>query len=244
MNRGAQVIVALALLVPVTSAARADDSLDEAQRLNNQGIEAMEQRLDFVAARELFERSLAVHPTPAAGFNLGHAYHSQGSPLQAIAVWNRVLEGAYGELVPEQRAEVARMIDEASALVASIRVRLQTARAVARLSVDGEPEGELDLGDERVIPVDPGRHVVSASAEGYERVERVLRVGPGEREAISLTLTALPSGSVFESAWFWVVVGAVLAAGGAGLAIALAGPYYGAPEESPPFGSAITLLGP
>lgn len=77
---------------------------------------------------------------------------------------------------------------------------------------------EADRGAPNVFTVAPGSYPVSARLDGWSSASAEAEVSGGEETRIRLTLEEQKS--LFESPWFWVVVGAV-AVGGASTAIAL-----------------------
>lgn len=122
------------------------------------------------------ERALELADTIDVRFHLGACLHALGRHAEAIAH----IERFAAEVDPD--ADIER---------ASIALRiLERARAeVGSLAIVVEPRGALVLvdgravigGGQRVVLLDPGRHVLRAEYVGHETVVRSVEVEPGGR---------------------------------------------------------------
>ncbi|MFT5358307.1 MAG: Tfp pilus assembly protein PilF, partial [Polyangiales bacterium] len=90
----------------VTASASADDAAD-AQAMFAAGVAALEQN-DANAARVAFERSLELHPTSAAAFNLAGVLTDLAQPAAACSLYEELGRGVYGTLTSSQAGEVER----------------------------------------------------------------------------------------------------------------------------------------
>ena len=92
------------------------------------------------------------------------------------------------DLPAADRAQVLKMLAQARAKVGAVMVTVSPAGA--EVLVDGEVVGVAPL----VAPVfvEAGGHRVEVRAEGYERGEQAMVVGPGREIAVNLLLTASP----------------------------------------------------
>lgn len=218
----------LAVLSPDT--ARADDA-EDARAMFSVGILALEQG-DNTAAHAAFVRSLELHPTSAAAFNLAGVLSDIDRPAAAHALYEELARGVYGELTPEQRAEVVRLSAEADAASARIEVSVVAAGPVS--VTIGEHSGTASEGAPFVQIVDPGEHVVRGTTEGARPTERQVNVRSGgvgrtllRFETIAPVTTVVdledevgPEEGGMENpdarggrTWLWVVLGVVVAAG-------------------------------
>jgi tetratricopeptide (TPR) repeat protein len=137
------------------------------------------------AVREL-EAARSLYPTASIHFNLGLAYRGIGRSRDAIASFERFL-AAVGETGdPERVEEVNRYLRTLRSALARVRVRVSPADA--QVSVDGTP---IAVGESE-IALDPGSHVLEASAPGHRAVRREIRVEPGSSttEVLALEQTA------------------------------------------------------
>lgn len=236
----AALLVGLALQPVLSpSAARAQEApLDptqaEALALFRRGVELGEEDR-WAEALEHFRRSRELAERPNTVFNVAFALMRLGRFTQAIDEFDRYLAMTEGE-TSERREEAARLRGESLASVAEIDLELTPPDA--RVLLDGEPIAQ-ETGSPRTLHLDPGRHVVRATAEGHEEGVLAISVLAGERGARSLALTAHetetppppPSGSVLEDPIFWVITGIVVV--GAGVAI---GAGVAASQSAEPYG--------
>lgn len=148
-----------------------------------------EPRYAFDVAIDRLRESLAIVPRPATAFNLALALRGAGRLRDAITQLDALLEGEHGALRPEQRGEAETLRREAAADLATLRIHAHGAPAI-ELRVDGE---RIERSVEGVVEtrVDPGEHVVTASAPDHATVERRVRVMRGAAAEIELVLGPL-----------------------------------------------------
>ena len=118
------------------------------------------------------------------------------------------------------RAEATRRRGEAIASLATLTLDLTPEQA--RVLVDGE--GNDAEGSPRVVSLDPGRHLLLVTAEGYQEGRLEISVLAAERATRSLTLTAVSSGgggqtSLVEDPIFWVVTGVLVVGAAVGIGV-------------------------
>jgi tetratricopeptide (TPR) repeat protein len=221
--------VARAAAQPPTSEPDAETA--EAQALFRRGIElSAEDR--WADALEHFRRSHARVPRPSTLFNIGVTLGRLGRFVEAIAVFDAVL--AEASLAEGPRAEALRLRAEAVASVAELTLALTP--PTATLSVDGVLRPGAD--SPRIVPLDPGRHVLRAAAPAHDEGVLEVSVRSGEHAARSLELglsappaEGAPTRTVFDEPAFWIVGGALVVAigvgTGVGVALSTPAPQYG-----------------
>lgn len=178
-------------------------------------------------ALELFRRSLAAVPRPSTRFNVGFALFQLGRYREAIEIFDVYLGETEGEST-ELRAEAVRRRGEAVAALATLSLSLDPPDATLR--VDGAPaEGS---GRARVLSLDPGRHLLLASAPGREEQQREISLLAAEHAEASIVLepiapfdthetdTTDTSGTSLENdPIFWIVLGSAVLAVGIGVGV-------------------------
>ncbi len=177
-------VIARVLIVSMVlslSASVGAQSRDRARRLFDQGTAAMDQGR-FAEARDLFRRSLSLFPNAGTAFNLAVALERTGELVEAVGVFDALREGAFGELARAQRGEVERLRNDADEGVAVLTLTMPESVQGVEVRVDGEVR---DLGP---IRLDPGSHVVLATAPLREPFERRVDVTRGAREDLSIAL--------------------------------------------------------
>lgn len=204
----------------------ADPAQAEAQALFRRGVELGEQDR-WAEALEHFRRSRDIAARPNTVFNIAFANYRLGRFREAVPAFDEYLAMTEGE-ASERRDEAVRLRGEAVASLAEIRLTIEPADA--RLLVDGEAHD--GSGAERVVVLDPGRHVLRASAAGHDEGTLSLAVLAGERGERRMTLAASathgegheeppPGPSVFEDPVFWIVAGVIVVGGGVALGVGL-----------------------
>lgn len=176
-----RVLLLALLLTTLPRAAQAQDSRRAARALFQEGVVALNESR-FARARDLFRRSLALFPNAGTAFNLAVAHARTGHFVEASDLYGALLDEAHGSLRAEQRREVARLRREADANVAHLALEVPDAPDGLIVRVDGE---RVLVGPLRL---DPGEHVVVASAPRFETLERTLVLEPGATRELALGL--------------------------------------------------------
>lgn len=183
-----RIVFALWMVLALGSVAEAQDAASEARRHFEAG--AAHARADrWTEALEEFRASDALLPRASTEFNVASALVRLGRDREALAVLDAL--DARTDLDAALRTDVGALRAAAEDAMRTLVVSVRPAET--RIEIDGEvAEGE---GGERSIRVDPGAHVLVASAPG--RAERRLTV-PADGTALALDLDALPGVLVVE----------------------------------------------
>jgi hypothetical protein len=235
-------VLALALPSLVATGVRADDE-EDAEEAFQQGLTAFDAG-DLEAARASYERSLALHPTAAAAFNLAGVLTDLERPIAAGVLYDELSRGVYGALDDAQLVEVAALGRAAEDAVARIEVRVASATPV-EVQIDGETVGTATEDSPVTHTVEPGVHSVrGARTDGLETTRDVdVRPGGLGRALLRFEESAPPDRQVDDpvlatplaapdeepsdddgrgiSPWVWVLVGALVVGGGVTAAILL-----------------------
>lgn len=223
--------VVLAIAPTENAAAKA-----EAQALLSQGAELYEQG-NYAAALERFTAAYEVFPSPKLWFNIGQANRDLGRPVEALEAFERFLSEAPAAL-PEAVAEARRSATDLAGKLGQLRVTCSTPGA--EVAVDGRRVGTVPPA--RTVWTTPGRHQVTVRHSGFLPAIEDAEVTAGGTRSVTIELRALapPPGDpalssaerresaddtetraapLYRRAWFWVAVGAVVAAGGVTIAL-------------------------
>ncbi len=222
-------VLLVGALLCAASTSYAQSAEARALALFNEGMTAL-QEFRFSEARSLFEESLREYVEPGAAFNLGLAHRGAGDSMAAIEQWTRLLNGQYGDLDDAQRTQVESLVREEREALAHLEVRLgaHSETVELRIRIDGEEQDAIETGRRNFYVLNPGRHVLTGRAAGFETVEERVELARGERSSLDLTLTALPVTRVrvWQRAWFWTLLGVVVLAGVATAVGFATGPHY------------------
>lgn len=238
MRCGSAVTLAL---VCMTGAAAAEPSSQERALAESLFREAkgLAKAERYADACPKFEESHRLDPQLGTLLHLATCHEEQGKTASAWAEYSAAVELA-SERGDRRREKLAS--DRAAALEPTLSRLTLTREGRARpaavtVRLDQKPIGEAMLGT--AMPVDPGEHVVTVSADGYATWTREVRVeANGARVALRIgdlrptreepappdEPPPAPSTSGMETAG-WVILGvgaaSLLAGGGLGIAAAL-----------------------
>ena len=198
---------------------------------------AQVQSEQFALAAASFEESYRLRPVPVVLFNLAGAYDRVGRARQAIETYERYLREAGATLPQERTAFVRDAVTRLRGQLSTVTLRV-TPRDFA-VEVDGRRESPVA----GALTLDPGRHVLTFTADGHAVARRELDARAGANTELDVTLTANAVANtttapdprvtltpaeegrpVTQRWWFWTGVG-VAAAGVAVGIMAAAGVF-------------------
>lgn len=183
-------ILSCAILLSSLATHSVTEAQDAAQSLFQQGTRALHDE-DYVTATKLLEQSLSLHPHPPTANNLATAYEGSGEFKKALELLQRLADGAFGKLEPEQLAIVLerkkKLVSRLGTLVVTVDGSSQ-----AEVRVTGHEAPYLWQGNAISIDADPGFYVISARAEGFEGTRKSVTLSEGQTQALSLRLRELP----------------------------------------------------
>lgn len=182
MTRVVTLWATLLLASPVSAQTPTDEL--EARALFEAGQQAVE-RAQFDDAQRLFERSLELHPTPAAAFNAAVAAEEAGALPTAIGHLDRLLAGDYGALPPARRDAVGALRDSMVERVGTLVVRADAPEVQVRIG-----EETLDVHGEATVHLAAGTHRFVVEVPGRAPRPRQITLSAGERRTVDLMLEA------------------------------------------------------
>jgi hypothetical protein len=153
----------------------------------------------FAAARDLLRRSLELAPNPGSAFNLAIALRGTGELRSAVGTFEALLAGGHGELSPAQAREATDLMARTRAELAHLEVHVTGAPSV-EVRLDGELVGEAPEGGTVRTEVDPGAHVLTASAPRRVPYEERLTIEPGATVVAHAELAASALGTLVVEA--------------------------------------------
>ena len=165
---------------------------DEARELFDRAVAAREVGR-LAESSELFHRSLTLSPRPSTAFNLAVTYVARGELRRAIAMLDKIEAGRYGTIRDRQQRDLVDLRKTTRRALAPLRIVVHgTSSAVIRLDgvvLKGSPVPHRSAKHRRVVAterVDPGEHVVVASAYEHGTVERVVKLGKGDAQVVHI----------------------------------------------------------
>lgn len=183
--RGALVV---ALVTCVGQLARAQEPADEAALARAraaffEGV-AAEDRHEFAAAADAYERARAITVSPQLLFNLASCRERLGELLRARDTFEEARALAEARGATEIEAEARSRRDAVVARVPRLVLRARASAAGAAIRVDGAP---VEPGAGPVL-LEPGPHRVVAEREGAGPFELTFDAAPGTERVVEIEL--------------------------------------------------------
>lgn len=186
------------LLVLASPAARAAPSDQAAAEALFQEGKALFDKGTYAQACPKFEESYRLDPAGGTLFALALCREAEGKLASAWAHFSAVAtsKGARADRVATARTKVA----ELEPRVPRVVIVVPDAARVPGLSVkrDDTELGASSWGTS--LPLDPGEHVVVASAPGYATQRESLTLAPGDRREVRIALRAAPASAGSDAA--------------------------------------------
>jgi hypothetical protein len=166
-----------ALLVLVLLAAPAyADSKAEAVALFEEGIKELKAG-NYDKACAALKQSNELHADSGTRGSLARCYEKQGKVASAWALWVDLSSTAPKNLRPDAAANAAKLEPR----LPKYMLKLAPGTPQVAITVDGAA-AKLDVA----VPVDPGNHVVEATAAGHEGWKHELTAVEGKTETITI----------------------------------------------------------
>lgn len=194
-RRAASLLLGLCcgLLAPSVGAQSAAD-VDAARELFKQGSQAGKKG-KWGDARDKYRRSLELKAAPITHFSLAVAEKHTGDYVSALENFRAFLVSPPNEATDGYREPAQAAVDELETLVGRVAISIEPRYAAElAVTVDGVTVPEAALGTPRIV--NPGKHVVKATAKGYRSVSEPFDVASGGQAEVALKLEPAPPGEV------------------------------------------------
>ncbi|MEO7330406.1 MAG: hypothetical protein ABI193_17655 [Minicystis sp.] len=173
--------------------ARAQNPADRAtaRALAAEGQEALDKK-DFVTAADRFSRADSLYHAPTLVLGLAEAQVGQGKLIDALETYNRLVrEGVPPKSPPAFTKALADAVKELDALtrrIPTVTINV-TGSKDASVTLDGAPVPGAALGVKRLV--DPGKHIIRATASGFEPSESTVNIPEGKGVVANLELKVI-----------------------------------------------------
>lgn len=173
--------------------AQADGDRATARALGQAGQKALDAK-DYKSAEDDFRRADSLVHAPTLLLGLARSLAGEGKFVEAQEAYRRIVREGVAPGAPEvfSRAvdEAKQEVDGVSARIGGMTIRVQGADgkpvAGVKVTIDDAPISAASLGVRRLV--DPGNHLVKASADGYKAAQVQVTVAPGGSSDAPLTL--------------------------------------------------------
>lgn len=183
--------LALVLGVSAPSGAQGGPEV-EARSLFRSGLRHVEHE-EMADAVVDFQASLALVPRVSTALNLAFALQSIGALQNALEVLSRAQAGEFGPGSEDLgiAGHITRIEASLGRAFVAVAASGETPLGEVLLAVDGDPVERLEGAGAVSFAIDPGEHVISATAVDHEPTQARVQVSPGGR--VELTLRLSPS---------------------------------------------------
>lgn len=187
------------VLGPRVAHAQSDSDRATARELGHQGQQALDAK-DYKTAEDRFRRADKLVHAPTLELGLARALAGVHKFVESQETYNRIVrEGvppgapdAFKEALEAAKAEVGSVAPHVAR--ATINVAADSPGADvsnAAVTLDGQPINSASFGVAR--QVDPGDHVLKATADGFDPAEQHFTVPEGGTQTVQLTLHKNPN---------------------------------------------------
>jgi tetratricopeptide (TPR) repeat protein len=166
----------------------APDDVQQARERFQRGAELYKEG-SFDAAFAEFSRAYEIAPNYRVLYNLGQVELERHDFASAMRFFQRYLTDGGAEVDAERRAQVEREISSLKNRVAELTVKSNVTGV--EISIDGTVIGTLPLPSP--VLVSAGVRRISARRDGYQPIDRTLRVAGGDNPVLELQLEPMQS---------------------------------------------------
>jgi hypothetical protein len=183
-------VLAVALVLAAPNAfAQSDADRATARELGQDGQAALDAK-DYAAAEDHFHRADALFHAPTLLLGYARAEAGLGKLVSASEAYNRILREGVAVGAPDA---FVKAVEAAKVETSAVEARIASVTVVVSgpdsptVTLDDQPLPIAALGVKR--PVDPGPHVVKATASGWNPAEASFTVADGGAANTTLTMT-------------------------------------------------------
>jgi hypothetical protein len=184
----ASLLLAGTLSPTLARAQTSDADKATARDLTIEGYKALESK-DYAAAFDRFTRADTLYHAPSVILGLARAQVGLGKLVSAQELYNRA---AHETLPPNASGASKKAVQDAQKELDGLTRRIPSViinvkgNDAARVTLDGTEVRSAALGVKR--PVDPGKHLITASATGFDASEVTMSIAEGKTESLTLEL--------------------------------------------------------
>jgi hypothetical protein len=176
--------------------AQSDADRATARELGKDGQTALEKK-DYKTAEDLFHRAESLFHAPTLLLGYARAEAGLGKVVNAAEAYNRIVREGVAPGAPQVFVDA---LAAAKAEVGAVQARIATVTVTItgpsdpKVTIDDTPVPTAALGVRR--PIDPGSHVVKATADGFDPGQTTFTVADAGSTTASLTLTKSAAAAV------------------------------------------------
>jgi hypothetical protein len=165
--------------------AQGKDGLGRARERFREGL-ALEAGGNYARALQVFKEVAEIKSTPAVRFHIAQCEEKTGDYIQALGSYRLALLEAQSKKVKDVVKEATAAIAALEPKIPALTIRRGEGATVATVTLDERALGATEIGTS--MPVNPGPHVIEASASGKQPFKSELNLADGEKETIEVIL--------------------------------------------------------
>jgi hypothetical protein len=176
-----------------TSQMSEEEKKNVARTLGEEGQKAFDAK-SYPRAEQLFRDAEKAFPAPTLTLGLARTLAAQGKLVAAVETYNRIIRewgpktdapAPFKAALDTARSEVGPVTNR----LGNLTLTIEPANAPnLKLTLDDKPFPNAMLGVKRQI--DPGSHVLKASADGFKTAEKPFPIAEGANADVKVTLEA------------------------------------------------------
>jgi hypothetical protein len=182
------VALSAALLGPLhggSAAAQSKAELDKARERFREGL-ALEAGGNCAKALELFRAVAEVKSTPQVRLHIATCEEKTGDYMKALGSYRLAQIDAQAAKLKDVAKLAADAIATLEPKIPALTIERGEGATVASISLDQRVLGATEVGTK--VPVNPGPHVIEATASGKRPFRTEVVLGDGEKKAIEVSL--------------------------------------------------------
>ena len=179
----------LLLTVSGPALAQTEGEVSVARRFYEEGL-AAEKDSRWEDALAAYDKALAIRNTPQLALRAGICHEELGRLAKALVIYERAHEQARLKQMEDVRSVVAGRLEALRPRVPYLVIRPKSQPEGLEVKLDDSPVAPATFGVR--LPVDPGEHLVTASAPDHEPFEKRVTLEEGAEDEVRLTLKATP----------------------------------------------------
>jgi tetratricopeptide (TPR) repeat protein len=189
----AAALAALSSIAPAAAQPARDPAMAEA--LFNRAKALLDQG-DWAGACAKFNASMELDPAVSTALKIARCHEHEGKIALALGSAEAALKLNATSPQPESRrrdlaAYAEKLLADLAPRVPRIRLLLAVVPSGLRLAYDGRALPVDALGE--LLPIDPGQHAITAEAEGYLPLQRLVTLAEGQALDVDLALIPRPA---------------------------------------------------
>lgn len=166
------------------------DVAKKAEDFNNQAVKLFKQG-KYQEALNLFKQVDEIAPNPITKFNIGRCYDKLGSYKKAYEMYQKYIQSGHKLKLVEAKDAVAKIEQMPLKLI------VKASPEDAEIYVDGS---RLESKDgSAAVEVSPGPHMIGVKKEGYDPVEKEIKILWGGYEVVKVQLVKLSDMALTKS---------------------------------------------